>query len=1013
MNRKIFILIVLATFLIATIGAAHAVSYCGGSTPCSCANALNESRTLTGADNLTNCSGNGLYMDADGITLDCNGYHITGQGSGDGIHPHNDNVTIKNCIISGFDRGIHFDSISNSTIHNNTIYNNTNTYHISQFNGAWGEIYKRSFGTEYATEQFTITPVDNNVKLRIAQRGIPFADVDQAKLMACGEEIAPEYAVYTATGESVLEDILLIDHNVIIAHDKEIEISWDIPESCGEAKLYLTANEYGRREPFYTDPMHYEIGENTGTLEVDGLLTETDGMATPIYSLFWEPRTGHPDGYTYIYASDDAENVYISLDITMDNTDEFGEDWVELVVGEKTFRIDDYNDEYGTCGFGYTGMVAYKHQTCEFSIPKSEFEGDFDFALSYYGTGATSYGGIVLDDSHQNTVTDNILYDNYLGIDFYHSDRNTLSGNIINRTKNEGIFLQSSHNNTFTDDTVEWSKNDAIYLTWSNNNTFSGTTVSNTNGTSTTYGINLDYSDHNDFKSIKGGGVTGGSTAGGLYVYNSKFNTFNTVNLGDVTANGGVTSAYGIRLGSNADNNTFSKVTVGDVLGSGTTAYGISIICADGNDFTTTKIGDIESTSSSAYGLQMDCSGSPDYNTLTNTQIGDITSDGNTYGIYMREESSYTTIDTFTTGNLDTTDEDAFGMYLLNLDTVNQFNTIKFGSIDSEDDTYGLYMYNCDYQEIDGFSAGAITGVDTTYAGRIIDCSHNTIRNGNFKNADIGLLVGEGHTSLNNTIENNVIMDNGNWSMVVDQSENVTAENNCWGLTSAAAIDAVIYDDEESNGTMGAVDFEPFDTSCIVGGGTYDELPWPSGTGGGGTVPSPYEFTIDLDMLKEYGFELAVGETGRIFIAGEWHTVTILEIGDGYAVIELRSEAQSAKMMIGDSETFDTDSDGMDDLMVTLEDIMGGKADLKFQAVDEVEPVAYEEPTPVPISEELPEGEPEDEVTIGAPAEEEMPTEEERPMWPYILVVGIIVIAAAIILMKGCPVCKTGKKKKK
>ena len=67
-------------------------------------------------------------------------------------------------------------------------------------------------------------------------------------------------------------------------------------------------------------------------MNVDGLIDEVDGKQKPLYAPYWKPVTGHPYGETYIYVNDDKENVYVSLDITMDNTDEYGLDWAEITA---------------------------------------------------------------------------------------------------------------------------------------------------------------------------------------------------------------------------------------------------------------------------------------------------------------------------------------------------------------------------------------------------------------------------------------------------------------------------------------------------------------------------------------------------------------------------------------------------------------------------------------------------------------------------------------------------------
>jgi len=286
-------------------------------------------------------------------------------------------------------------------------------FHISQWTGGtWDEIYQHQFQVQYSTEAFTVNAVDGKVVLRIVQEGTPFADVDQISLMAGGEVLVPEYARYTENGQSMLEDILDLDHNVVLAHEQEIEVCWDAPGS--QATMYLTANEYGHGWPFHFPEAGYatyEMGSNTASITVDGLITETDGTV-PLYSPFWSPATGHPDGYTYIYACDDDQYVYFSLDITMDNTNEYGDDWAELTIlksngSEQAFRITDFDTTWGKTGFGLTSKVSYKHETCEFAIPKSIIgNGDIEFSLAYYGTGSPSGYGINLA-YHKLTINGN------------------------------------------------------------------------------------------------------------------------------------------------------------------------------------------------------------------------------------------------------------------------------------------------------------------------------------------------------------------------------------------------------------------------------------------------------------------------------------------------------------------------------------------------------------------------------------------------------------------------------
>jgi hypothetical protein len=277
-------------------------------------------------------------------------------------------------------------------------------FHISQWTGeTWEKIYLHQFQVQYSTKAFTTNVVDGKVDLKIVQTGMPFADIDQISLVVDGEELIPEYARYTGNGQSVLEDVLELDHNVVIAHEQEIEIFWDVPGAIDQVTVYLTANEYGHGIPFQF-PQNgyaaYEMGSNPGSITVDGLISETDGTI-PSYSPFWRPATGHPDGYTFIYINDDEQYVYFSLDITLDNSNEYGEDWAEIRLrqpdgSEQAFRVDDFNTTWGKAGFGLTSKVSYKHQTCEFAIPKNiTGSGNIEFSLAYYGTGSPGFANLI------------------------------------------------------------------------------------------------------------------------------------------------------------------------------------------------------------------------------------------------------------------------------------------------------------------------------------------------------------------------------------------------------------------------------------------------------------------------------------------------------------------------------------------------------------------------------------------------------------------------------------------
>ncbi|MDD3648181.1 MAG: hypothetical protein PHS44_06835 [Candidatus Dojkabacteria bacterium] len=276
------------------------------------------------------------------------------------------------------------------------------SYVISQLQteGNWEEIHRASYPVKYTQNTFPVEKNSDNIKIRINQEHQPFGDIEMVSLSVCGELISPTYAKRVNTGESVLEDILYDDLNVIVSHENPIELEWSVSSECDNLELTLKANEYTATDKThfsFPDPNDYVTYDYqlSGSVKVDGEIDEVDGVSTPQHSPYWYPATGHPEGNVYFYLNDDSEYVYLSADIAIDNSDEYGMDWIQIDVynsteGEKQeFRVTDLNDTYGKCAFGLTSKVSYKHQTCELRIPKSKINGDsLDFELKYYGTGA-------------------------------------------------------------------------------------------------------------------------------------------------------------------------------------------------------------------------------------------------------------------------------------------------------------------------------------------------------------------------------------------------------------------------------------------------------------------------------------------------------------------------------------------------------------------------------------------------------------------------------------------------
>lgn len=85
---------------------------------------LNITSTTQLRTNINTCSGDGINMAGNNIELDCNNYDIVGNSSNTssiGINVDSrTNITIRNCNVTGFDRGLVMDTTITSSVFNST-----------------------------------------------------------------------------------------------------------------------------------------------------------------------------------------------------------------------------------------------------------------------------------------------------------------------------------------------------------------------------------------------------------------------------------------------------------------------------------------------------------------------------------------------------------------------------------------------------------------------------------------------------------------------------------------------------------------------------------------------------------------------------------------------------------------------------------------------------------------------------------------------------------------------------
>lgn len=162
-----------------------------------------------------------------------------------------------------------------------------------------------------------------------------------------------------------------------------------IPFQFPPENTYKTIDD---RAEFYT----YRINSQPGRVTVDGNLEEAASL-TPFFKEYVYPGSGHPSGDIYCWVMNDNQNLYVTIDVTPDNTMDGDKDYAKVYVktaeGVKEFKVSILETRWGRPAFVYTDKVAYQHKVYEFVIPLSEIGAatggqgeELLLAFSAYGT---------------------------------------------------------------------------------------------------------------------------------------------------------------------------------------------------------------------------------------------------------------------------------------------------------------------------------------------------------------------------------------------------------------------------------------------------------------------------------------------------------------------------------------------------------------------------------------------------------------------------------------------------
>ena len=262
------------------------------------------------------------------------------------------------------------------------------------------------------------------------------------------------------------------DHDIIDAFDKEFDLKFTglgndktlkltarvepeiiskTPFQFPYANLYKKIDETAR---FYTYNLKFsEGGQIPDTLQ-------NNDPNKPFFKQYCRTGSGHPDGFTYGWVSNDDHNLYVKIDFTPDNTMDGDKDYagvhIKTAKGLKTFTVSMKENDWGSPDFTYTSNAKYQHKVYTFTIPLREIDlspsggsQDVQMAIAAYGTASPARQRTKITAGSDHTVelkANGTLW--AWGLEHLRSNRR--------RDHNRQVFTSSGRNGHGLDSNCSW-----------------------------------------------------------------------------------------------------------------------------------------------------------------------------------------------------------------------------------------------------------------------------------------------------------------------------------------------------------------------------------------------------------------------------------------------------------------------------------------------------------------------------------------------------------------------------
>ncbi|MBW2972238.1 right-handed parallel beta-helix repeat-containing protein, partial [Candidatus Woesearchaeota archaeon] len=422
----------LATTDSLTIDATYCGKYVSGS--------ITLAADLVMSNGSTSCSQHGLIVNRSGITIDCAGRTVPGTLNGYGIYSTGfSNLTLINCTLAGFSSGVRFESSTDNKVYYNTFTSNT----VHAYSDTAGSHFNTTVGSEPRGNNW-----DDTASLMIFDsdadgygdfgKQYPYNQTNGGKVSANVSDWGPVTSNLDSDndGSPDSEDCNDADDTVFAPKD-DIPVLHDSTLCPGTFYVNDSAQEGVIR-----------FAASGVTLDCGGAVIVGDGLGSGVYDSYGNNTVKDCTVRDYYYGA----HAYRANFTRFENVTADSNDYAGLVFS---------NTSHGNM----TGVTA---------------------------TNNVNAGIFLTEYSVNNTLSDVVSHDNYLGAYLYHSDNNTLTALQVYDNDWHGVFIEWSFDNRVEESDI-YRNQKGVYVSNSNGNNLTNVSVYSNSGS----GIVLWFSDAN------------------------------------------------------------------------------------------------------------------------------------------------------------------------------------------------------------------------------------------------------------------------------------------------------------------------------------------------------------------------------------------------------------------------------------------------------------------------------------------------------------------------------------